>query len=300
MDATNPPQIVFEESSPCADAPTAGDVLRKALDATSAPRAGWAVSMRVTPADESLRAEGNIHDEKGMPVARRVLTTPAKECTGLARAIGVWAQLVLDAERERAKNLSPVVEAALPAPTPVDRPVQDLEGRAGVQASRWDVGASPTLLMAWGPHVGGLDVGGTGFLTIGKDFGAWVRIGLTGGSSVTHEDNNWYGGFGLARLELCGRAQHIFQTDAVFEYCGGPEIGFHEGSTSTSQNETVFLIAAGPSVALRGELLRHLWLETRAVGVVNAGGFITDPDDAGRHYAILIGRLELGLGWRIE
>src|SRR5215467_4408302 len=96
-----PPRIVFEAPAPCGDASRAEALLRKALAPAKAPGA-WTVSMRVEQGDgRALRAEGEIADENGAPVAHRALMETTTECSGLARAVGVWASLVLDAEVQR-------------------------------------------------------------------------------------------------------------------------------------------------------------------------------------------------------
>jgi hypothetical protein len=50
------------------------------------------------PAARGLRAEGEIVNASGVVVARRSLAGKAGDCEGLARAVGLWASLVLDQE----------------------------------------------------------------------------------------------------------------------------------------------------------------------------------------------------------
>jgi hypothetical protein len=50
---------------------------------------------------KTLRAEGEIADGSGAPVAHRTLGVATGDCGGLARAVGVWASLVLDEEMRR-------------------------------------------------------------------------------------------------------------------------------------------------------------------------------------------------------
>jgi hypothetical protein len=67
--------------------------------------------MRVEPASaRGLRAQGEITDGDGVPVARRSIAGSTPDCVGLARAVGVWASLVLDAEVRKARR--PVASTA--------------------------------------------------------------------------------------------------------------------------------------------------------------------------------------------
>jgi hypothetical protein len=206
---------------------------------------------------------------------------------------------VLDAERERAKDLPPVPEAALPPPPPpqpIDRPPRELEGRAGSQARAWDIGLSPFLLVESGAGKGAIDTGVDGYVTLGMDYGAFVRIGLAGAYTAT-PDYNWSHTYGSIRLELCSRVHHLFKTGVDFEYGGGPEIGLHEVEGPSKQ---VILIALGPSAALRAALFDHLWFETRFVTALNIGYFFPDSDRSKPQPALFVGRLELGFSWRFD
>ena len=102
MDAAEPPRVVFQTPAPCDDAERAAQLLRRAMATARAPGKGWSVAMRVDRLGaRSLEAEGDIADGDGMPIAHRVLAG-ASDCSGLARAVAVWASLVLDAQRSRA------------------------------------------------------------------------------------------------------------------------------------------------------------------------------------------------------
>jgi len=59
--------------------------------------------MRVDRAGATeLRAQGEITDGDGVAVAHRTIAGTTSDCGGLARAVGVWASLVLDAEVRKA------------------------------------------------------------------------------------------------------------------------------------------------------------------------------------------------------
>jgi hypothetical protein len=101
--ATEPPRIVFEESPACHEPERVDALLRGTLAAARAPGAGWRVTMRVEapPRSHGLRAEGGIADGHGTLIARRTLADAAGDCAGLARAVGLWASLVLDEQVAR-------------------------------------------------------------------------------------------------------------------------------------------------------------------------------------------------------
>ena len=106
MDVAEPPRIVVESHASCANAERAEELLHDALGAARAPGHAWTVTMRVQPAaDHALRAAGRNHGRSsGLLVADRVLSVPAGDCQGLARAVGVWASLVLEQELARRRR----------------------------------------------------------------------------------------------------------------------------------------------------------------------------------------------------
>jgi hypothetical protein len=140
VDAAEPPRIVFESPALCREGDRAEVLLRQALQPARAPGPGWVVSMRVERATpRALRAEGEIVDPSGAPVAQRSIAATSVDCSGLVRAVGVWASLVLDAEVRRAKS----------APTDA----QADTGRTG--ASRGAVGGSSRGSVGGGGGGGG-------------------------------------------------------------------------------------------------------------------------------------------------
>jgi hypothetical protein len=119
VDAAEPPRIVFESLASCRASDGAADVLKRSLAPTRAPGPGWTVSMHVTRVGaSSLRAEGEILRDQGIFVARRTITGATTDCGALARAVGVWAALVLDAELQRAGTPPSVTHAARTAASP--------------------------------------------------------------------------------------------------------------------------------------------------------------------------------------
>jgi hypothetical protein len=79
--------------------------------------------MRVEPAGtKGLRAQGEITDGDGVSVAHRSIAGAAPDCGGLARAVGIWASLVLDAELRKARS-TPGATALADARSQVASPV---------------------------------------------------------------------------------------------------------------------------------------------------------------------------------
>jgi hypothetical protein len=111
--ATEHPRIVLEERASCPDSHGAAAVFEAALAATRTPGAGWRVRLLVeeAPKAHALHAEGDIVNADGLVVARRSLAGAAGDCEGLARAMGVWASLVLDQEVSRGENAGPLPSA---------------------------------------------------------------------------------------------------------------------------------------------------------------------------------------------
>ena len=123
LDTAEPPKIVIQQPAQCTDAGRADDVLRRTLAPARAPSGAWTVTLRVTPAPGgALRGEGEVTDAAGAPVAHRDFIDAAPDCAPLARAVGVWASLVLDQELARVRSaVTPLVASTLPAAPPLPR-----------------------------------------------------------------------------------------------------------------------------------------------------------------------------------
>ncbi len=95
-----PPRINFVNAESCSDAQHATNLVHDMLAHVRAPTRGWAVTIRVgQTAAGALRAEADISDGAGDVVAHRALSGDDERCAGLARAVGVWASLVLEKRR---------------------------------------------------------------------------------------------------------------------------------------------------------------------------------------------------------
>lgn len=113
VDAAEPPRIVFESPAQCRESDHAEGLLRRALSPARAPGRGWSVAMRVEPTGtKGLRAQGDITDGDGVTVAHRSIAGTTADCGGLARAVGVWASLVLDAELRKTRGAAAATSPA--------------------------------------------------------------------------------------------------------------------------------------------------------------------------------------------
>ena len=101
-----PPAIVIEGDA-CPDAARAEAALRDALGAAVAPTGGWRVRMNVRMRPSGVRVVAELDDGEALPVAHRELASASNRCEPLARGVGVWAALSLDAEVERAQRVEP-------------------------------------------------------------------------------------------------------------------------------------------------------------------------------------------------
>jgi hypothetical protein len=132
VDASEPPHIVFEASAPCRDDDRAA--LLEGLGAAHGLDAAWTVRAHIVRDGAGLKAAGEITDGSGAPAARRELVGSLAQCAGLARAIGVWAGLVLDA-RDPHDGASAV--------TPDPSPVPSIGAGADPGAAVWQPPAVP-------------------------------------------------------------------------------------------------------------------------------------------------------------
>ncbi len=131
--ATEPPRIVLQGLARCADAARIDTIVESVLSATRAPGPGWRVTVRFQSSRDSLdatagplRGDGEVTDAAGTGVAHRILSGSAGQCAGLARAIAVWASLVLDEEVERARSTTADAgPTAEPAALASDRAAHD-------------------------------------------------------------------------------------------------------------------------------------------------------------------------------
>jgi hypothetical protein len=332
LDVPTAPAIVLERPAPCNDATQAEELLKRTLAPALAPRASWAVVARFSRKGSLLAVEAEITDEADSPVAHRVLTDASLECSSLARAVGVWASLVLDSEVERAARLAPPPTPPAPAasaePPPATSAAADKSSRGGsVLLDNPEDGRTVEFgvtMAVMGGLGSGVMAGPTLYSSIEVGRGFFLRPallierGLQGTSAEAD-----IGTVVATRFDACGRVSGFHIKVIQLEICGGGEIGFmHIDAPSEPSSATVFassttlpFLAFGPSMSLRGELGGGLALVLRGVADLNALSeqFTDNVSCSGDTTACIGGKLgfpissspflaraELGLSWQMR
>jgi hypothetical protein len=308
-----PPRIVVESHGSCSNGEHVAGQLLEAIAAARAPGHAWTLTMRVEATTaHALRAEGEITDENGFRIADRVLSVPAGDCSGLARAVGVWASLVLDeemaharsqAEAKQAKTVPPVAVAApaesldvlwpAPAPTVKAPPESDWylhhdDGRT------FEVGAAAFLMAGAGA---GAMAGASPYFIIEAGDGIFLRPSFAIGQSVSALNQPP----AVSALLLAGRFDTCLRIPGLYtqnrgmqlDMCGGTDIGFLDVSSSDVRLPFVSL---GPSLDLRGELGSVLSASLRGGAGLNA----TSGTTGGIYQPLWSGRLELAFSWKVK
>jgi hypothetical protein len=327
VDAAEPPRIVFESGTACADRDGAESALRRALEVARAPRPGWVITTRIETATApapGLTAEAEITDDAGATFAHNVLSGET-DCATLARSAGEWAKAALQTQLP-VESPAPVPEKAqppeeapqsLPAPVPpaappatassprpsfrsprlldAEEPPETDEGSA-----KLEIGAGTFLLAGASP--GGF-VGVTPFLIVKMGDDVFLRPSLAIGKPLSSSANATWG---AARLDTCARLSGLYARGQGMELdaCGGADAGFsHIGSGTQvgapATSITQPYIDLGPSFDLRAEAGR-LVISLRALAGFNvARQQFTDatatPVDAGP----LSLRVEMDFSWRL-
>lgn len=337
MDQAEPPQIVFSQPAPCSDAARAEELLRRTLAPSRAPRARWRVELRVAREASGLRAEGEILDEGGAPVAHRVFVRAQAplECAGLARAVGVWASLVLDAEIEKAKSAPPAAPAASapapaagapgqdalvvpwPAPAAHEKPAPEAFPLLKHDDDRRTLELGVATFLAGGTGTGVL-AGPEVFTVFEVGSAVFLRPTIAFGRTLQtlKPTGDVYGTWGITRFDACVRVPGLYvdRRGIQLDMCGGADIGFlhfdqssayastFDGATAPTSARTIPFFALGPSLGLRGELGGDLSVEIRGVAGVNVvRESFYDPAFGARVDPPLFGgRAELALAWRVR
>jgi hypothetical protein len=306
VDLPEPPTIVLEQPAPCADARTAEELLNRAMTSSKAPRGGWALRVHAEKAGLVLTVGGEIRDDAGIVVARRTLVKETSECGAMARALGVWASLVLDQEVARAatpvRSVSPGDSDVTSWPAPAE---EDAGPRAASPPPRTiEVGAGGSYMYGalgdGGPAMGGAHV----FMNIEID-GGWllhpqVAVGRSLKDVATTPDLGATSA--IARIDACRRMpgnyreHHGLQLDV----CGGLEGGFIAvGALDTKA--TLPLLAPGAALAMRGDLGADLAAEMRGtVGVNMLRGHYDVAPNVTVEPLLIYARLELGVAWKFQ
>ncbi len=327
MDAAEQPRIVFESHSRCADARGAEELLRQVLARSQAPGHAWVVAMRIdTTTPGFLHGEGEITNDQGASVGKRVFTGKAGDCRGLASAVGIWASLVLDAEVKRAPIVATTAaaeeqsgtESATPSTTSAgdDTLLGDAraprpplgagatDGSPGSSSSEWPPAALPAEKASRREDGHTLEVGAGGFLMTGSGggllFGAspfvfievargiFLRPAIALGETLPSQEPvvTW----AATRLDGCLRITGMYTNlhGMQLDICGGTDVGVIVASRA------IPYVAIGPSIDLRGELGGDLAVILRGLFGVNA------IHDDGLDTPLWAGRGELALSWRLR
>ena len=273
----------------------------------------------------AVTAEGEITDDTGAPVAHRVFIKGSAECAGLARAVGVWASLVLDDELHRIPD-SPVDAPASPktadapplwpAPAINEKPSPEQfailrhapdQRSVEVGVSTFIMGGTGTGALAGPELYGVIEIGDGIFLRPTLAFGR-THEGLKPAGDV-------YGTWGITRFDTCLRIPGFYRDrrGMQLDTCVGADVGFlhfDQGSANVVSSDaappadarTIPFLAVGPSIGLRGELGSDLAVELRGVLGLNViRESFQDPTLGARVDPPLIGgRVELGLSWRVR
>lgn len=291
-------EAFLSSNADCADRERAEAALAEMLATARAPHRAsardgrWRVDVAVTTERRGLKsALAKISDDRGRVVAERSLSDrTAGTCVALARAVGAWAQLVLDDEVARAQGERAEDKRVAPAPTapatpaaPTAQTVQTAPGPARVTPELpAGADAAPDLpTKAGNPRsveVGNMVFVRNGAATNGGIVGispfiayafadAWIaRPSLALGTTTTRiapdgangEQVTYLGG----RLDLCRRipGNYIERRGLEFDACLGGDVA-HVWSHLESRT----LASVGPSGILRGELGANFALEIRAM-----------------------------------
>ena len=331
-------EVVLESQADCADLERARAALSEALVAARAPAHGgsrlrgvrptspsagphWTMTMSVAPApaNASTRSQGTksaeavIVDDAGTIVAQRTLNDRnARACLPLARAVGAWASLVLDAELVRAKD----EDGTLTTPTADDDgpPTVKAPMRLVRTHPDADTGSSsgdaplPSPKAQRALEIGSMVYVRNGVLASGGMAGispfvaveladAWVlRPSLAFGRSTE-------GAVGMShvggRADLCRRipGNYTERRGIEADLCAGFEGGILTSQTSpTAPGDSVGRAGFGPAVTLRGELAGGVALEVR--GLVGAN-FIHAALRGQGEAPLVFAAAELGISVRL-
>lgn len=322
VDTTEPPRIVFEAPPQCRDGEGAGLALRSGLSSARAPTSGWILTLRieraVEPAGPRLRATSDLSDGNGTRVAHRELSETASECSGLARAVGVWAGLVLDAEVEKAKALTsepvPSIAAAAaegsagttvssgwPPPAEPEPATPEHDWYLHHEDSRsLELGAGVFLMSGSG---GGALAGPVVFGVIESGHGIYLRPSLAFGQTLTSipPSNVRSATWGAGRFDGCLRLPGLYSQHhgMQLDLCAGADVGMTHVQAVTGTDMPY--LAVGPSLDLRGELGGRLAALLRVVAALDTlRGSYVDNSGATEQAPLVSARLEAAFSWDVR
>jgi hypothetical protein len=263
-----------------------------------------------------MRATSELSDASGTPVAHRELSEATSECSGLARATGVWAGLVLDAEVEKARALTsepvPSIAAAAadgsaganvatggppPAETVPATPEHDWYLHHEDTRSL-ELGAGVFIMSGAG---GGVLAGPVLFVVVESAHGIFLRPSLGFGQTLSTipptdvKSATW----GAGRLDGCLRLPGLYSKHhgMQLDVCAGADVGMTHIQASNNNTDMPYL-TVGPSVDLRGELGGTISAVLRGVmGIDVLSSSYVDNDGGTEQPPLVSGRLELAFSW---
>lgn len=333
MDGVEPVavDVVMEApaSSYCSDADRARAALEEALVAARAPRhtkkgpsapadARWSISLGVSAqasATTGKTVDAVIVDDTGAVVARRTIADrAARTCLPLAKAVGAWASLVLDAELARAKDdddlksLAPQAssDAGTGSHGPREREVRD----AGVIGEGAPRSRPPSIELGSMGYIrnGVSSTGGVGglsaFVTIEVSPGWILRPTLAFGRSTTRVPVTATEFAALShvgsRVDFCRRipGNYIERRGIELDLCAGLDGGVvTSDAISGNRSGTAPRLGFGPAANLRGELGAGIALEVRSLVGAN---FLTMPIFEEARTPLVFAAAELGVSMRLQ
>jgi hypothetical protein len=285
----------------------------------------WVVNVRLEGAGTRIiTAESEITDDDGMSVAHRSLS--GSDCDGLARAVGIWASLVLETEmrhQSRHSDPSPPPQSAEPdatpaapwPPAPVPQPSPEPAG--GVPTQDWYVhhGEKRNLEIGLGGFLmtgaGAAVAGPSPFIVVEGGNGVFLRPAVLVGQSVASLAQNYDSRATVAatRFDTCLRIPGLYNDHRGMQLdtCAGADLGFVlDGSRSgtrgaAGKSVTVPNASIGPSMELRGEMGSALSATVRGVTGVNLfQQTYTDASGIQVQPMAWIGRVEVALSWGLR
>jgi hypothetical protein len=264
--------------------------------------------MRVqpTPGAAGLTAQGEIDDDSGLRIAERSLSAPTGDCEGLARAVGVWASLVLEQEAKR--DRTPLNLAALqvtdpqstdvlwPAPQALEQAPAERDWYLHHDDNARDVEVGAAGLLMSGAGAGAM-AGVSPYVAFETGHGVFLRPSIAFAEAVTALNTPPVTRAVWAdfRFDACLRLPGLYTRNQgiQLDVCGGADVG---ALLDDTDNRTVPYISLGPSIDLRGELGSLLSATLRGVTGVNLR---TDSDWV-TYQPLWSGRLELAFSWKVR
>ena len=315
--------VLLESGAQCSDRERARAALNDALLGARAPsHAGqrphgsrstpeatgeWTVSMAVAHAASGGRlVEASIRDDGGTVVAERTLSDRGVGgCLPLARAVGAWASLVLDAELNRAQDDAPapafvtttsvVTSSSRAAPAATSEP--DVPPAGADRPKHIELGTM--VYIRNGLTTTGGMTGLTPFVTF-EVAPSWVlrpalyfgrsTEGLADGTGNTRVVSHLG-----TRVDFCRRipGNYVDRRGIEADVCGGVEAGIVTPTTDVLTS--AFRLGTGPSVDLRGELGAGAALELRGLVGANLLSFAS-----GGQTPLVFASAEVGVSVRLR